>query len=915
MGRLSSLSLSLLMTSAVLPIGAFAQDNGIEIDDEIIVRGVNIPDEKRATAEISNVLTEVKLQRTGDSDIAGALRRVTGLSLSQGKFVVVRGLNERYSNLTLNGSPLPSPEPLRRVAPLDLFPTAVVSNVLVQKTFSPEYSGEFGGGLIELRTKAVPDEPFLEFKTSIGLDLVSTGRDGLTFDGGDRDFLGFDDGIRNFPDPLEAAFAANPGVAVTADNFSQADIRTIGASFPNSALRVAQRDATPPNHGFNVAAGTSRDLSSDVRAGIVGNLGYTRNFQTKIGQQGDAAVDGNTGEASVRNTDFEFESLTETILLNGLVAAGLEVGDNHEFNLTGIYLRKTQKEVRERIGVEELSFGGFDEIFITNLEFFENQVWSLQGNSEHVFDNLGGLIIEPRIAYSEAFRDAPFETEFTFVNDGNTFTSPSNQIQEFRSSIGLDSSASEGAFGTRFSKVEDQSFSGGLDVKLPFDIGNRTHEFKIGYAYTDNERDYVLRRFGFRNETGLVDTDPLFFQRIDFLLADQNIGEVGGFELAEFPDDFQPQAYQGQLTIHGAYAGLDLELGDFIRVSAGLRYEQSEQLVDNFSIAASSSLSAGNNTGNPDCPGTNESCIDEEYFLPAVTATWNVADNIQLRGAFSQTVTRPQFQELGAAFFTDTDRDISVFGNPFLQNTEINNFDGRLEWYFGREQFITVGAFYKDLTNPIEESFIASGDDINVSYINAPSAELYGIEFEYEQRVYMEDLIGQNRFIGQKDLVLATNVTWSDSEVSADGTVTFPVFGGNIAAREVDASNFVAEGRRLQGQSEWIVNGQIGLEDEEQRSRAFLLVNWSSERIRQVGLLVGAGQVPDAIERLPLTIDFVYAKEFEFAGSDGWQIEAKVQNILGDNYNTTAQGTNDTVVPIDVYDLGQVFSASLTKRF
>ncbi|MEL7017763.1 MAG: hypothetical protein AAGL18_03435, partial [Pseudomonadota bacterium] len=114
---------------------------------------------------------------------------------------------------------------------------------------------------------------------------------------------------------------------------------------------------------------------------------------------------------------------------------------------------------------------------------------------------------------------------------------------------------------------------------------------------------------------------------------------------------------------------------------------------------------------------------------------------------------------------------------------------------------------------------------------------------------------------------------------------------------------------------EWIVNGQIGLEDEETRSRAFLLVNWSSARIRQVGLLIGAGQVPDAVERLPLTLDFVYAREFEFAGSDGWQIEAKVQNILGDNYNTTAQGTNGTVVPIDVYDLGQVFSASLTKRF
>ena len=914
MGRLSTLSLTMLMSSVALPFSAMAQDIPA-VDDEIVVRGVNIPDEKRVTSEISNVLTDVKLERTGDADIASALRRVTGLSLSQGKFVVVRGLNERYSNLTLNGSPLPSPEPLRRVAPLDLFPTSVVSNVLVQKTFSPQYSAEFGGGLIELRSKAVPEEPFLEFKTSIGLDLVTTARDGLTFDGGDRDFLGFDDGTRNFPDPLEAAFAAQPGVAVTADNFAPSVIREIGASLPNSELRVVQQDSTPVNHGFNLAAGTSYDVNDTIRAGIVGNLGYSRDFQTKIGQQGDAAVDGATGEALIRNEDFDFESLTETILLNGLISAGLEVGDNHEFNVTGIYLRKTQKEVRERLGVEELSFGGFDQILISNLEFFENQVGSVQGSSEHVFPSLWDLGIKTRVAYSEAFRDAPFETEFTYVNDGNTFIGPNGNVETFRSAIGLDGSASQGAFGTQFSKVEDSSFSGGIDFDLPFVLFDQDHAIRFGYSYTDNERDYQLRSFGFRNETGLVDTDPLFFQRIDFLLADQNIGEVGGFELAEFPDQFQPQAYVGALEIQAAYFGVDVALSNFIRVAAGFRYEDSEQLVDNFSIAASTAADAGLNTGLEPCPGTNESCINEDYFLPAATLTWNFADNLQLRAGYSQTITRPQFQELGAAFFTDTDRDISVFGNPFLVNTEIENFDLRLEWYFGREQFLTLGGFYKDLTNPIEESLSASGDDINVTYINAPSAELYGFEFEYEQRFVMADLFGENRFTGAKDLVIATNYTWSQSEVSADGTVVIPGFGGAITPLTSAASSFFTDGRALQGQSDHIVNGQIGYVDEDARSRMFLLVNWSSERIRQVGLLVGGGQVPDTVERLPVTIDFVYGKEFDFAGTTGWKLEAKVQNILGDRYEATADGTNGTSVPIDFYDLGQVFSASLSKRF
>ena len=916
MGRLTSLSLSLLMSSVVFPVTAVAQF-GAEITDEIVVRGVNIPDEKRATSQISNVLSDVKIERSGDSDVAGALRRVTGLSLSQGKFIVVRGLNERYSNLSLNGSPLPSPEPLRRVAPLDLFPTSVVSGILVQKTFSPEFSGEFGGGLIELRSKSLPDEPFFDFKISGSLDLVTTARDGLTFDGGDRDFLGFDDGTRNFPDALEAAFAAQPGVAVNSNNFSEAEIREIGASLPSSELRVIQEKSVPVNHGFNLAGGTSHDLNDTIRVGIVGNLGYGRDFQTKIGRQGDAGVDP-SGEVGVRTTEFDFESLTETILLNALIGAGVEIGDDHEVNLTAIYLRKTQKEARERFGVDSATFGDNNDIIRSNLEFFENQVWSGQINTSHFFPSLADLEVTTRVAYSEAFRDAPFETQFTYFReqeDPAIFITPNNEILDFRSALGglSSGSPSQDGLGIRFSKVEDSSFSGGLDFDLPFTLFDQPHNIKVGYSYLDNERDYILREFAFLNETpdDFTDIEPIFFQRIDVLLSDQNIVENGGFEFAENPDSIQPNGYVGTLEVHGAYVGLDLQLTDFVRASVGVRYETSEQIVDNFRVAAVSANAVADNSF-----GIPETTIDEDYFLPAVTLTWNVIDNLQARAAFSQTITRPQFQELGASQFTDTDRDITVFGNPFLENTELTNYDLRFEYYFGREQFLTVGGFYKDLENPIEESFIAVGDEINIAYINAPSAELYGVEFEYEQRFFVSDILGKDSRFGQKDLVLSANYTWSQSDVSSDGTVTTPIFNGdNINASVTDASNFVSGGRSLQGQSEHIVNFQLGIEDQDERSRAFFLLNWNSDRIRQVGLIQGEGAVPDVVERLPLTIDFVYAKQFDWNGWRDFELEFKVQNILGDEYSATSDGANGTSVDIDVYDLGQVFSASLSKSF
>ncbi len=906
--QIMKLTKALLITSAlVVPTMVVAQDDdkiNIEINipditDEIVVRGTRVPDEKRATSEISNLLSAEKIERAGDSDIAGALRRVTGLSLSQGKFLVVRGLNERYSSLTLNGSPLPSPEPLKRVAPLDLFPTSVVGSALVQKTFSPEYSGEFGGGLIELRSKSIPDEKFFEFGISASLDTETTGHNGLTFEGGGLDFTGFADNTFSLPEPLAQAINDFPGVAIREESgVSQSALQEIGTSLVNSPLRVIQEATVPVNHSFNIAGGNRLDFDNGASVGFVVNLGYGRNFQNKEGLQGDAAI-GPNGTAVSRNEQFEFESLTESITSNALISAGIEFNRDHKLELLATALRKTTKEARERVGTEELSFGGFDDVFISNLEFFENQVWTVQANSEHIFPKLKDLSVDLRFAYSEAFRDAPYETSFTFLREDETVP--------FRSAIGLGSGASASGFDVRFSRVDDTSLHFGGDIVLPLSFKSFDIDLKTGGAYTRTERDYQLRQFGFRNDTGLPDDDPFFTQRIDFLLADQNINEEGGFEFIETPDILQPGAYNGELEVFAGYVGADLQLTSYLRGAFGLRYETAEQIVDNFSIAGFTPVP---NAG-------PESLINDDRFLPAITLTWNPIGDLQLRGAFSQTLTRPQFQELGAAIFTDTDRDIQVFGNPFLVNTETTNVDVRAEYYFSRGQFLTLGGFYKDITNPIEESLLQTGDDILTTYINAPSAQLYGFEFEYEQRFILADWFKSGwlgEYAASKDLILSTNYTYSQSSVGVDGTVSTPIFAGTtVNANTAAADSFFVEGRSLQGQSDHIVNFQIGWEDVDKGSRATLLVNWSSQRIRQVGLIQGAN-VPNVVERLPITVDFVYGRKIEFAGSP-LEMQFKVANILNDDYQATADGELGTSIPIDVYNIGTTFSLNFKKKF
>ncbi|HBS33993.1 MAG TPA: TonB-dependent receptor, partial [Parvularcula sp.] len=202
------------MTSTMLaaPTLAAAQDEAqpaAEIDtssigDEIVVRGRFIPEPQRATSQVATFLSKEDLARTGDDNAALALTRLSGLNVVSGKFAFVRGLGDRYSSALLNGSPLPSPEPLRRTVPLDLFPAGILDGAAVQKTFSPNYPGEFGGGVIDLTTLRDPGDDYLTLRAGIGANFETTTRDGIFVSGGDLDWLGYDDGTRSTPAPLQA---------------------------------------------------------------------------------------------------------------------------------------------------------------------------------------------------------------------------------------------------------------------------------------------------------------------------------------------------------------------------------------------------------------------------------------------------------------------------------------------------------------------------------------------------------------------------------------------------------------------------------------------------------------------------------------------------------------------------------------
>src|SRR5258706_2144632 len=224
--------------------------------NDIVVIGRHTPNIIRATPEVVSVLSTADIARTGEGDIAGALSRVTGLSLVGNGYVYVRGLGDRYSLALLNGSPLPSPEPLKRVVPLDLFPTNVIASSLVQKSYSPNFPGEFGGGVINLTTKSAPAESFLTVSGSIGGRSTTTGQLGYTYFGSNSDWTGFDNGTRDPPPALKAFLASGQRIGD-----GTVDVQAITSQIVTGRNGLIQRNRhLPPDFSASITGGTSFDL-------------------------------------------------------------------------------------------------------------------------------------------------------------------------------------------------------------------------------------------------------------------------------------------------------------------------------------------------------------------------------------------------------------------------------------------------------------------------------------------------------------------------------------------------------------------------------------------------------------------------------------------------------------------------------
>lgn len=906
---------SALLASAATIVAAspsLAQDDTPQTDaagteDVIVVRGQFIPDEKRATSEIASVADSADFSLQGDGDAAVALRRISGLSLSSdSKFVFARGLNERYSTATLNGSPLPSPEPLRRTVPLDLFPTSVLETVLAQKTYSPQYSGEFGGAMVDLRTRTVPDERFMELSVSAGANDDTFLEEGLLYDGGgEEDYTGFDNGARNTTPEIDKFFGVaridNSSVVSAEENIAA------GLSLVDPSMLVIQRGDVAGDAGVRGAAGDRFDLEGgNVSVGVVVAGGYSSAWRTRQGEQNAFAVTENTpADAPVFLRD-RF-STQQDISSNGLVSVGVDLFDNHEISALALAVRSTQKEARITNGPDPDDRVN-RQLREDSTEWFERQVWTTQVQGTHFFPALHDLEVAWRASYSEALRDAPYQTRTPYR--------PSE-------TLGRDLlAASPLQTDIDFSTVADDTTDFGVDLTIPFALGDRDIEVMGGYAYVENDREAVTRSYFYRVGSSL-DPDRAQAQRIDVALS--RLGSDPLVTFGETPADLLPDFHLATLEVDAFYLGIDAALNNFLRIAIGARYEDAIEAVQTRDTTESPEETASQPIvpvqSRTDCfsQGDQFTCaLEKDPVLPAATLTWNFSDNMQLRLGYSQTIIRPQFREYAPGQFIDTETNRNFIGNPFLVNTRLKNYDARWEYYFARDQFLTLGAFYKELTNPIEEALLPVGNQFQTTFVNVPSATLYGGEVEFEKIFDLSEapLVAGMAFFDTKDAIVRTNYTYTQSEISTTDGVSVRSSLNVIPSPIAVPSGVFEDGRPLQGTSEHLFNITLGYQDYEAQSRAALVFNLASERIRSSEATTGSGDAaarfPVVFEQPPVTLDFTYSRLFELWDSE-FELGLVARNLLDEDYDAY-QKADGAEFTFDRYDIGRTFGVSLSVR-
>ena len=653
--------------------------------------------ERKNAAVITDNLGAQDMKKNADSDAAAAMSRVTGLSVVDNQYVFVRGLGERYSNTTLAGSTLPTTEPDKKVVPLDLFPAGLLDSVQVIKSYSPDRSAEFAGGLVQIVPLKFPNRPVVDFSYGLSVQSNATGKSIPLSALGNRDWLGFDHGARSLPSGIPNSKIVRRGIYTPDVGFGPDEVTAFGKLLGNQWRPVTADGAPGQNWGMVFG-------NRFGKFGIVASAMHSYKEQYVDEQRAFYRVGDNATELEAVS-DYRIKTGTQKAQIGGVANLAYQFNTNHRLSFENFYSHSGRDEGRTFEGPNT------DNVFYyynNRLQFIEEGLLSNALSGEHFFRNLANSRIDWRVNYANANRDEPDLRETLYQQPLRSGTTQPNLTV-------APVLADESQSGFRlFNDLDDKTADLAVNWSMFQASGSRPTQYKFGVNYVDRERNFQSRRFRFIPITLTKDGAPIISQTLtpEELYATANIGTAFRFNEETRPVD----AYAGNQQASSAYGMVDVALTGRTRINGGVRVERFEQTVntfDPFGLFVRTISATNKNTD----------------VFPAINLVQSIRSNQNLRLSYSATVNRPEFRELAAFEFTDIVGSRATRGNPDLQRATIQNADARWELFPGGRGILATSVFYKRFDKPIERVVIAGAQPIT-TFQNSDSASNFGVEVE-----------------------------------------------------------------------------------------------------------------------------------------------------------------------------------------
>ena len=639
---------------------------------------------QKNTNTVASVISSETIKRSPDRNTAEILKRTPGASIQEGKYIVVRGLADRYNQAMLNGILLTSTEPDRKTFSFDLFPAQIIDNIIINKAFVPELPGEWAGGLIQVNTKDIPNKDFFNVQVSTSYNTITTGKDFFKDKGGKTDWYGIDDGTRSLPVGY-----------TTKSNFDTASIgfkTALGKTMANNWVPV--KTTAAPNFAVQLNGGFSGLLFGKKIGGMIGaNFAKNLKFQDNLNQQ-------NTLEANKFSTIYKYadEKYIQDINMGAIAGLSMYLNPLNKISYKAIVNVKSNNAYTQRSG-NEYSRG--DLMKANEFTFAQNTFFTNQLNGEHSLNS------RLKLNWYGAF------------NILDSYSPDQRRILYTKSAAGTDpyvlnisNSLSQQSGSRIYQNLSDYIYTAGGDVT--YKIKQQT--IKFGYLFQVKDRLYDAKLFA-----NFLPKDNAALRALppETVFAPENFGTGTDNKFGFDAIKGRNFRYLANTILNAGYLQFDNKVSEKLRIVWGLRVEDYDQLVGSVK------------TWDP--RHTHSKVTD---YLPGLNTTIKISKNSNLRVTGSQTVIRPELRELSFLNIFDFDLNASVQGNPSLKRTKITNTDIRYEVYPGSGEVFTAGVFYKNFINPIEQIFSeGSGGSSTFSFQNAKKAITYGLELEARKKI------------------------------------------------------------------------------------------------------------------------------------------------------------------------------------